>query len=158
MHDLVNDFRRKILDLSPLHIRQAIRMLTYEGVPHTYCWSPSLVPRPFDWPPHVNVAGYFFLKNDNNQFKPPDDLVAFLGLNNDNENGEKLPPPIYIGFGSITGNDSHRLLQIILVALKRTGYRALLSGFDKENDELPDTIFKIGDVPHDWLFPHGESV
>jgi UDP:flavonoid glycosyltransferase YjiC (YdhE family) len=154
MHDLVNDFRRKILDLPPLHTRQAIRMLIDEGVPHTYCWSPSLVPRPFDWPPHVNVVGYFFLKNDKEQFKPSDDLINFLGLHN---NGEKLSPPIYIGFGSITGNDSDRLLQVILTALKITGYRALLSGFDKENDELPENILKIDDVPHDWLFQHGKS-
>jgi UDP:flavonoid glycosyltransferase YjiC (YdhE family) len=159
MHDLVNDFRRKVLDLPPLHTRQAIRMLIDERVPHIYCWSPSLVPRPIDWPPHINVAGYFFLKNDNNQFTPSDDLSNFLGLNN---NGEKLPPPppppIYIGFGSITGNDSHHLLQVVLAALEKTGYRALLSGFDKENDELPENIFKIGDVPHDWLFQHGELI
>lgn len=154
MRGLVNDFRRNILDLPPLHTRQGIRTFFDEQVPHTYCWSPSVVPRPYDWPPHINVAGYFFLGTDTNQFKPSDDLVAFLGL--DNRNEKKLSVPMYIGFGSITGNDSRRLLQIILGALKRTGYRAFLSGFDKDNDELPDSILKIGDVPHDWLFQHGK--
>lgn len=159
MRGLINDFRRNILDLPPLHTRQAVRMLFDEKVPHTYCWSPSLVPRPYDWPPHIDVSGYFFLNTNIDQFKPPDDLAAFLGLdNNDDDRNRKLKlsPPIYIGFGSITGNDSCRLLRTVLGALKRTGYRALLSGFDKDNDELPDSILKIGDISHDWLFQHGE--
>lgn len=154
MCDLANDFRRETLDLPPLHTRQAIRILVDECVPHTYCWSPSVVPRPFDWPPHVNVAGYFFLKNDEKPFQAPDELAAFLGLNS--EKTKKTPPPIYIGFGSITGNDAQYLLQVVLDALKKTGYRALLSGFDKEASELPENVFKIGDTPHDWLFKHGK--
>ena len=153
MSDLVNDFRRETLDLPPLHTRQAIRILVDERVPHMYCWSPSVVPRPFDWPPHVNVAGYFFLKTDEKPFQPPDELAAFLGLNSANKT--KYPPPIYIGFGSITGNDAQYLLQVVLGALKKTSYRALLSGFDNEAKELPENIFKIGDTPHDWLFKHG---
>ena len=155
MHDLANKFRRETLDLPPLHTRQAVRMLIDEQIPHTYCWSPSLVPTPHDWPEHINVAGYFFLNSD--QYEPPANLAAFLGLDNDDQNKEKLSPPIYIGFGSITGNDSDRLLKIIVDALARTGYRAVLSGFNENNDELPDYIFKIGDVPHDWLFQHGKN-
>jgi sterol 3beta-glucosyltransferase len=154
MHDLANDLRRDTLDLPPLHTRQALRVLMDEEIPHTYCWSPTLVPRPFDWPSHINVSGYFFLNTDTDQYKPPDDLVAFLGLNDDKQDTEKLSPPIYIGFGSITGCDSRRLFHVILDALARTGYRALLAGFD--NDKLPDNVFNIGDVPHDWLFQHGE--
>jgi UDP:flavonoid glycosyltransferase YjiC (YdhE family) len=156
MHDLANDFRRDTLGLSPLHTRQALRTVWDENVPHTYCWSPALVPRPYDWPSHINVAGYFFLNTDTNQYKPPEDLAAFLGLNNDNQNEEKLPAPMYIGFGSISGCDSNRLLKVVLGALARTGYRALLAGFEKDNNELPNNVFKIGDVPHDWLFQHGE--
>ncbi len=96
--------------------------------------------RPYDSPPHINVAGYFFLNTDIDHYKLPNELAAFLGLNNDNSNETKFPPPIYIGFGSITGNNSRRLLQVILEALIRTGYRALLSGFDKDNNELPNNI------------------
>ena len=154
MSDLVNDFRRETLNLPPLHTRQAIRILIDENVPHTYCWSPSVVPRPSDWPPHNNVAGYFFLKSDQKPFQPSNELAAFLGLNN--EDKEKFPPPIYIGFGSITGNDSQYLLQVVLGALEKTGYRAVLSGFDKEAIDLPENVLKIGDIPHDWLFEHGE--
>ena len=92
MSDLVNEFRRDILGLPALHTRQAIRILIDERVPHTYCWSPSLVPRPKDWPAHIDVAGYFFLQTDLDNFHPPDDLATFLDLER-----KKLPPPIYIG-------------------------------------------------------------
>ena len=48
--DLVNKFRRNVLDLPSLHMRQAISMMVDEKVPHTYCWSRSVVPKPSDWP------------------------------------------------------------------------------------------------------------
>ena len=159
MFDLVNEFRRETLDLPVLHTRQALRMMIDERVPHTYCWSPSMVPRPTDWPAHIDLAGFFFLDVDVDHYQPNDALTQFLGLNNDQHTSERLPPPMYIGFGSITGNDSHRLLQIIVAALTTTGYRALIAGFDDENDEgLPPNLLKIGDVPHGWLFQQGERM
>lgn len=129
-------------------------MLVDEHVPHTYCWSPSLVPRPNDWPSHIDISGYFFLDTDPNEYQPPDDLAEFLGLNKD----QSVDPPMYIGFGSITGNDPHHLLEAVLGALEMTGYRALLSGFDDEDIDLPTSVFKIKDIPHDWLFQHGMNL
>jgi UDP:flavonoid glycosyltransferase YjiC (YdhE family) len=156
MRDIVNNFRKETLNLPALHTRQAAFLMIDERVPYTYCWSPSLVPKPNDWADHINVSGFFFLKHDATaDAKQPDDLLKFLGLNHSKKD-EKLSPPIYIGFGSITGHDSVRLLQVVLEALDQTGYRALLSGLAKDDDELPDTVFKIGSVPHDWLFQHGK--
>lgn len=126
--------------------RQAIGMMINEHVPHTYCWSPSLVPKPSDWPDYLDVCGFFFLDLATN-YQPPEDLLQFLDA------GE---PPIYIGFGSITGHDSTLLLKMVLDALKKTGYRALLSGLATENDLLPENIFRIGNCPHDWLFQRGK--
>jgi UDP:flavonoid glycosyltransferase YjiC (YdhE family) len=117
-----------------------------EHVPHTYCWSPSLVPKPADWPAYIDVSGFFFLDLAKN-YKPPDDLAQFL------KSGD---PPIYIGFGSITGHDSKRLLEVVLEALEITGYRALLLGFDVDHYSLPDNVLKIENCPHDWLFQHGK--
>ncbi|CAF5094895.1 unnamed protein product, partial [Rotaria magnacalcarata] len=51
--------------------------------------------------------------------------IKLLGIDDDHRN-ELLSSIIYIGFGSITGNDSDRLLHVVLEALKKTGYRALL--------------------------------
>jgi UDP:flavonoid glycosyltransferase YjiC (YdhE family) len=119
-----------------------------ERVPYTYCWSPSLVPKPDDWPAHIDVCGFFFLDLATN-YTPPEDLVRFL---------EAGDPPIYIGFGSITGHDPRRLLKVVLKALNATGYRALLSGLAKETDQLPSNVLRIDNCPHDWLFQHGKLI
>ena len=61
-------------------------------VPFSYCWSPSVVPKPLDWFGNIDVVGYFFLnENTRNPFTPPDDLRAFLAAG---------PPPVYIGMSS----------------------------------------------------------
>ncbi len=156
MRDIVNDFRKETLGLPALHTRQATFMMIDERVPYTYCWSPALVPKPNDWAAHINVSGFFFLKHDATaDTEQSDDLLKFLGLN-DQQRDESLSPPIYIGFGSITGHDSNRILQVVLEALEKTGYRALLSSLAKDDDKLPKNVFKIGSVSHDWLFQHGE--
>lgn len=145
MRDIINEFRKNTLGLPGLHTRQAVRLMIDEHVPYTYCWSPSLVPKPKDWGSHIDVSGFFFLNLASN-YQPPQALVQFL---------ESDDPPIYIGFGSITGHDSGRILKVILKALKATGYRAILSCLAKENDDLPDSVFRIDNCPHDWLFQHG---
>ncbi|CAF1105142.1 unnamed protein product [Rotaria sordida] len=159
MRDIVNDFRKKILGLGELHTRQAINALIDECVPHSYCWSPSLVAKPNDWGTHIDVSGFFFLNLGTTYNNPPKDLLEFLGINNNGDYiDRKLLSPIYIGFGSITGHDSRRILQIVIDALNKTGYRALLSGLATDTDQLSSNIFKIGNVPHDWLFQYVSAV
>ncbi|CAF0991068.1 unnamed protein product [Rotaria sordida] len=148
LRDLINEFREDVLQLPRLHTHTAVHAMILEHVPHTYCWSPSVVPKPSDWPEYISVSGFFFLDLAKN-YKAPENLVRFL------ESGD---PPIYIGFGSITGHDSRRILQIVLEALNSTGYRALLSGLAKDDDKLPDNVLKIDNCPHDWLFQYVAAV
>ena len=156
MRDIVNEFRNETLGLPALHTRQATYMMIDEHVPYTYCWSPTLVPKPNDWAAHINVSGFFFLEHDATaDSKQSDDLLKFLGLHDDKQD-ESLSPPIYIGFGSITGHDSDRILQVVLEALQKTGYRALLCGLAKDDDKLPENVLKISSVSHDWLFQYGK--
>lgn len=72
-------------------------------VPHTYCWSSALIPKPEDWGPHIgmscllssaipiliilDVVGFFFVPQLAQNYVPPPDLNDFL-------NGG--PPPICI--------------------------------------------------------------
>lgn len=149
MHRIINQFRKNTLGLLPLHTYQTTNLLDLHQVPHTYCWSTSIVPKPSDWPSHINVSGYFFLNLLNNYMDPPKDLIEFI-QNNDNSS------LIYIGFGSITGHDRVHLLQIVLEALEKTGYKALLSNLADPSDHLPPSVFKIGNVPHDWIFQYGK--
>lgn len=45
--DLINRFRSKVLGLDDISLMRAPGMLQRMRVPHTYCWSPALIPKPF---------------------------------------------------------------------------------------------------------------
>jgi hypothetical protein len=86
-------------------------------------------------------------------FTPPDDLVRFL---------EDGPPPIYVGFGSIVVDKPTKLTKIVFEAIVRTGQRALVNkgwgNIGAGEAEIPDNVFMVGSVPHDWLFKHVSCV
>ncbi|KAI5917397.1 hypothetical protein F4810DRAFT_696485 [Camillea tinctor] len=144
--DLVNQWREKVLGLEPVHLTDAPSLLKQLEVPFTYCWSPSLIPKPKDWGSNIDVCGFFF--RDPPAYTPPSDLEKFLKAGSST--------PIYIGFGSIVVGDPDRLMTMVIKAVKTLGVRAIISkGWSKltaaENDP---NIFFIGDCPHEWLFQH----
>ncbi len=109
--------------------------------------SAELFPPAEDYPPQVHVTGFLFKKQDEN-WEPSSELLEFLRA------GE---PPVYIGFGSMTGHEKE---DIIMIENALQGKRAILntgwSGL--HNDNLPDSMFLVDDVPHDWLFPQMTTV
>ena len=143
--DLVNNFRVKTLGLDPVSTLWAPGATYRLHVPFTYLWSPSLVPKPRDWGPEIDIAGFVYLDLGTN-FTPPDDLAEFLA---------KGEPPVYIGFGSIVVDDADAFTQMIFEGVKKAGVRALVSrGWGGLGTaEVPDNIFMLGNTPHDWLFP-----
>jgi hypothetical protein len=50
--DVINNLRRT-LDLEPVSALDGPNLASALKVPHTYCWSPSLIPKPLDWPSHI---------------------------------------------------------------------------------------------------------
>lgn len=150
--DIVNRFREQTLGLEPVSSLWAPGALYRMKVPYTYLWSPSLIPKPKDWGPEIDIAGFVFLDLASN-FKPPQDLQDFLDA------GDQ---PVYIGFGSIVVDDPNALTQMIFEATKRAGVRALVNkgwgGFGQSNEDTPDHIFMLGNTPHDWLFPRVKAV
>ena len=72
------------------------------------------------------------------------------------------PPPIYIGFGSIVVDDPNAMTRMIFDAVKQSGVRALVSkgwgGFGADEIGIPEGVFMLGNVPHDWLFQHVSTV
>jgi sterol 3beta-glucosyltransferase len=118
-------------------------------VPMLYGWSPSVLPPPPDWGRWLRVTGYWFLEHPGG-WKPPRELVDFL---------ESGPPPVYVGFGSMNKTDPEELTDIVLRALERTGRRGVLvTGWGGiSNSALPDTVFGVDEVPHDWLFERVEA-
>lgn len=149
--DLVNRFRVKTLGLEPLSTLWAPGQLFRLKVPTTYCWSPGLVPKPADWGPEIDIAGFVFLELASS-FKPPESLAKFL---------EASEPPVYIGFGSIVVDDPDKFTALIFEAVKKAGVRALVSkgwgGLGDENN-TPENIYMLENTPHDWLFPRVSAV
>ncbi len=111
-----------------------------------------MIPKPKDWGPHINISGFFFLSLASD-YTPAPDLAAFLDAG---------PPPIYIGFGSIVVDDPNGMTKLIFEAVKTTGQRALVSkgwgGFGGDELGVPEGVFMLGNVPHDWLFKHVSCV
>ena len=144
--DVINRFRQKSLGLEPISLVWAPGMLQRLQIPHTYCWSPALIPKPKDWGQNISISGFFFLNLASN-YTPADDLKAFLDAG---------PPPVYIGFGSIVLDDPDAMTQLIFDAVRQTGQRVLLSkgwgGMGAEEVGIPDGVFMLGNCPHDWLF------
>ncbi|KAJ5771840.1 CAZyme family GT1 [Penicillium odoratum] len=142
--DILNTLRKNALALQPLDTVTARGILQRLHVPHTYLWSPSLLPKPPDWPDNIDVCGFSFLPSQTD-YVPPSEITTFLNA------GQK---PIYIGFGSIVVSNPLKLTNIIFEAVRKTGQRALVSkGWGNLGaDEVPDNILMIGSCPHDWLF------
>ena len=114
--------------------------------------SPALIPKPTDWGRNIDISGFYFL-NLASSFTPDPDLAAFL------QNG---PPPVYIGFGSIVVDDPNAMTRLIFDAIHLAGIRALVSkgwgGLGADDVGVPEGVFMLGNVPHDWLFEHVSAV
>lgn len=76
----------------------------------------------------------------------PDDLERFLDAG---------PPPVYLGFGSMTDPDPVRTTAQLLGAIRRLGCRAIIArGWAGIGEgELPDGVMAIDPVSHASLFP-----
>jgi UDP:flavonoid glycosyltransferase YjiC (YdhE family) len=121
------------------------------GMPVYYAYSPTVLPRPADWPARMQVTGYWFLDPPPG-WQPPADLLRFL---------EAGPPPVSIGFGSMASGDADATLRLVLQALEMSGQRGvLLSGWAGlgKGHALPDYAFAAESLPHSWLFPRLAAV
>ncbi len=149
MRPVMQPIRRE-LGLKPIPMDGSISWLlkTHQGVMLGY--SPLVLPPPADWPEWVHVTGYWFLDAPHS-WQPPAALLDFL---------EAGPPPVYIGFGSMTNRQAEEAIGIALKALERAKQRGIIAtGWGAlSNATLPGSIFKIEDVPHDWLFPRVAAV
>jgi sterol 3beta-glucosyltransferase len=128
-------------DPSPIH------RIGSRRIPVVHLFSEHVLPRPDDWESHVAIAGFSFMPHS--EYAPDAALARFL-------EGE---PPIYMGFGSMTGHSPEELAQITRAAARRAGVRAVfVSGWGDTPLESDDTFHVAADVPHDWLFPRVRAV
>lgn len=114
-----------------------------------YGFSPSIFPRPADWPPAHTLTGYWFLEEPPS-WTPPPALLQFLES-----------PAVFIGLGSPGTRQPRAMLTLIERAVEMAGARAVLAlpGHSEPHSVTNNArIFPIGDVPHDWLFPRVRGV
>jgi UDP:flavonoid glycosyltransferase YjiC (YdhE family) len=143
----VQDFRRS-LGLSPANFRRYYR--TFRSTPMLSAYSPGIIPHPADWPDSVHVTGYFFL-DSSTAWQPSSELQAFLDAG---------APPVYIGFGSMSGQNPEKLAGMVVEALAQSAQRGVLvTGWGGiRPEDLPETVFVLESAPHSWLFPHMAAV
>ncbi|KFA78846.1 hypothetical protein S40288_09898 [Stachybotrys chartarum IBT 40288] len=91
--DVVGAWRHNF-DVEPVPFFEGPCLAETLEIPFTYCWSPSLVPKPDDWPANIDLCGFFFRNTPDYQPKPELDDFLCRG-----------PAPVYIGFGSIVIDD-----------------------------------------------------
>lgn len=141
-------WRGAINQLLKLHSERSSEAAQSKSALTLYGFSSRVVPRPSDWTAE-RITGYWFLPAPPN-WQPCAELEKFLDAG---------APPVYIGFGSIGVRDENKTLEIILRALTQTGLRAVISvSHNFANVNLPDNIFPVIDVPHDWLFQRVATV
>ncbi|QGN32662.1 glycosyltransferase [Microlunatus sp. Gsoil 973] len=111
--------------------------------PMIYGISPTVLPRPADWPARTWLCGQWV--QPVHDWPLPQHVEEFLA------SGE---PPIYVGFGSMAGLDHGDLMDAVVTAV--AGRRAVFYpgwGRGAGSLQLPDNFLVIGEAPHDWLFP-----
>ena len=113
-------------------------------------YSSKVIPHPQDWPESVHITGYWF-PDAHAGWQPPPQLEAFL---------EAGDPPVYVGFGSMSGRHPEQLAATVLEALAKSGQRGLLlTGWGgMQAMPAPDSVLVIDSAPHGWVFPRMAAV
>lgn len=143
----VNEWRRDVLGLPPAKGRETLRD---KPITKLYAYSEAVVPRPVDWDESSVVTGYWFLDAPRT-WQPEPSLVKFLSDG---------PPPVYIGFGSMSMFGDASKSELVLEALELARQRAVLAGVEGgiNMNIASNSILHINAVPHDWLFPQMAAV
>jgi len=120
-----------------------------ERIPALHAYSPTISPRPGDWPESTVVTGFWRLE-DTTGWEPDEAFQEFLAA------GER---PVYLGFGSMPWGAT-RNTEIILKALQIWGGRVVIGrgwgGIRAE--DLPASVYSISKAPHSTLFEHVKAV
>lgn len=107
-------------------------------------WDRLLAPVPPDVPIPVVQTPAWILPSQEGSLPP--DVEAFL---------QAGPPPVYVGFGSMTDPHPAETTRRVVEAVRQVGARVVLSrGWARlgEGVQAPDVLV-MGSVPHELLFP-----
>jgi sterol 3beta-glucosyltransferase len=142
LKDANERWRQDVLGQPPLSLLDYMGLIHRSDFPVLHGYSPLVGHIASDWRPGVHVTGYWFLGQPPG-WQPSSALVDFLAAG---------APPVYVGFGSMVTSDPQGELSAIITALQQTGQRGVLALGDDRGIDLPDDMFVVDGVPHDWLF------
>lgn len=149
----LTDFRRQVG--VPATDRSTHDLLDERRIPHLYGFSEHLVPRPADWPDTHHVTGDWRL-SDPLRLRLGEAVIP-TGLADWLDAGEA---PIFVGFGSMPVEDPAAVLAMTAALARRLQTRIVIgagwSGLAAET--LPDDLFLVGAVNHEWLFPQCRAI
>ncbi len=143
----IQRWRVQTLGLPMLPLHGPFKRMAHDRVPVLNGFSSYLVPRPHDWPAHVAITGPWLEPAPAHEsWSPPEALAHFLASG---------PPPVFVGFGSMTVRDPQRLAAMVVQALERAGRRGIVqAGWAQlAYHNLPPTIMAVDTLPYAWLFP-----
>ena len=128
-------------------IRDAVSHL-YGDAQFVVAVDPGIFPPDPEWSARIPSTGFLFLEPQDTALEPQ--LEAWLS------EGE---PPIYVGFGSMTGRGPERMQRVVVDAITAIGRRALVSrGWANLGGDLPPSWHVTGETPHALLFPRTACV
>lgn len=143
----VNEFR-ECFGLRKLNSSDFHHILV--STPLLGAYSPRVIPHPQDWSNNVHITGYWLLDTPS-EWQPSVELKAFL------DEGE---PPVYVGFGSMSGSNPEHLAKVVLETLVKSGHRGVIAtgwgGMSVMN--ISKNVFVLDSAPHSWLFPRMSTV
>jgi len=117
--------------------RDALFLPSTSGNPYFVGASPRVVPAPPDWPPNIQLTG-FFAWDTPRSYSPPDGLREFFRAG---------PAPILITLGGSSAVDPQHFYPNAATATRRLGHRALvLTG------PTPEPI-RLGPSPDTYVLP-----
>lgn len=145
----INRWRRQTLKLGNMHIFGPKHDSATKNTPRVIACAPNLVPRPTDWPPHIQMTGFCRLM-EGTSWQPSENLLQFM----------QQKVELYLSFGSL--NDAllpslvTRIVNVLIKKQIRTIIHSTLVGLNQ--NDLPDWIFPLDYVPHDWLLPQVTTI
>jgi sterol 3beta-glucosyltransferase len=145
----VNKARQTVYHLPPLPKKSLFSSLPRAVDMILYAYSPLLVPRPPDWGETTQVTG-FWSPGVPAGWQPDPALLTFL---------ESGPPPIYVGFGSMSPHRPEETIDLIEQALVHTKQRGvvLIEKVVGNDQRRSDTLYVTNGLPHEWLFPRMQA-
>lgn len=160
---LVNSFRQKTLCLEK---QTSGNWLNEKKICFLYSFSETIVSRPADWGPWIELCGYWFLDEPVSNWEPSTQLVEFLDRTND---PRKI---VYIGFGSIIMPEWERVMEKLVESVQLARIKAVIcmgwfdrlsrnpSSTTRDFNQLSATrsVYFDTSIPHDWLFPRLDAV